>query len=87
VLLYDESGKQTSISELDVKGDFVYQYYCESADDLTKVYLKLDGLDTSKGFKANILYLQPSGSLLTPNEVGDNRPSHLIFKYNSENKY
>lgn len=87
VLLYDESGKQTSISELDVVGDFVYQYYCESEDDLTTVYLKLDGLDTSKGFKANLLYLQPSGSLLTTNELDEKKRSNLIFEYNSESGY
>lgn len=87
VLLYDESGKQTFISELDVKGNFVYQYYCEPANDLTKVYLKLDGLDTSKGFKANLLYLQKSGSLLTTNELDVEKLSNLIFKYNSESGY
>lgn len=73
VLLYDEHGSQTYISELDIKGDFIYQYYTDTTkfttsdgveETIKKLHLRLDGLDKTKNFLATRYTLQKDGNLM-----------------------
>lgn len=90
VLLYDESGKQTFISELDIKGDFIYQYYVTTStfttpesgtvETIKRLHLKLDGPNKDENFFATRYILQDDGNL----SAWDNENTLIFYKDNKD---
>lgn len=86
VLLYDEHGSQTYISELDIKGDFIYQYYVTTStftapesgtvETIKRLHLKLDGPNKDENFFATRYVLQDDGNL----SAWDNENTLTFYK-------